>query len=60
MAESLKKEANILVVPKDQFPDGRPERIIAATGRILEERPDLVKSFVKGLNSLLLVSPQYE
>src|SRR5499426_2450067 len=50
MAEELKKEGcNVLVVPKDQYPDGRPERIIAATGRILEERPDLVKSFLKGL-----------
>jgi hypothetical protein len=50
MAESLKKVGcNVLVVPKDQYPDGRPERIIAATGRILEERPDLVKSFLKGL-----------
>jgi ABC-type nitrate/sulfonate/bicarbonate transport system substrate-binding protein len=50
MAESLKKEGcNVLVVPEDQYHDGRPERIIAATGRILEERPDLVKSFLKGL-----------
>jgi ABC-type nitrate/sulfonate/bicarbonate transport system substrate-binding protein len=40
---------NVLVVPKDQYPNGRPERIIAATGKILEERPDLVKSFLKGL-----------
>ncbi|MGH7773260.1 MAG: ABC transporter substrate-binding protein [Candidatus Binatia bacterium] len=49
-AEELKKEGcNVLVAPKEQYPDGRPERIIAATGRILEERPDLVKSFLKGL-----------
>src|SRR5215510_11010342 len=48
--ERLKKEGcNILVVPKDQYPNGFPQRIIAATGRILEERPDLVKSFLKGL-----------
>jgi ABC-type nitrate/sulfonate/bicarbonate transport system substrate-binding protein len=33
----------------DQYPDGRPERIIAATGRILEEKPDMVKSFLKAL-----------
>jgi hypothetical protein len=39
----------VLVVPKEQYPDGRPERIIAATGKILEERPDLVKNFLKGL-----------
>ena len=50
LVDSLKKEGcNVLVVPKDQYPDGRPERIIAATGKILEERPDLVKSFLKGL-----------
>lgn len=49
-AEDLKKEGfNALVSPADQYPDGRPERVIAATGRILEERPDLVKSFLKGL-----------
>ena len=49
-AEELKKHGfNLLVRPADQYPDGRPERIIAATGRILEERPDLVKSFLKGL-----------
>ena len=49
-AEDLKKDGfNVLVSPADQYPDGRPERIIAATGRILEDRPDLVKSFLKGL-----------
>ncbi|HEU4341895.1 MAG TPA: ABC transporter substrate-binding protein [Candidatus Binatia bacterium] len=49
-AEDLKKEGcNALVSPADQYPDGRPERIIAATGRVLEERPDLVKSFLKGM-----------
>jgi NMT1/THI5 like len=50
IAENLKKEGcNILVVPQETYPNGRPERIIAATGRILEERPDLVKCFLKGL-----------
>jgi ABC-type nitrate/sulfonate/bicarbonate transport system substrate-binding protein len=50
LVDSLKKEGcNVLVVPKDSYPNGRPERIIAATGKILEERPDLVKSFLKGL-----------
>jgi ABC-type nitrate/sulfonate/bicarbonate transport system substrate-binding protein len=49
-AEDLKKDGfNMLVSPADQYPDGRPERIIAATGKILEERPELVKSFLKGL-----------
>ena len=46
----LKQEGcNLLVVPRDQYPNGFPQRIIAATGRILEERPDLVKNFLKGL-----------
>src|SRR4029434_11359311 len=49
-AEMLIKEGcNVLVTPADQYPHGRPERIIAATGRILEERPDLVKSFLRGM-----------
>ena len=49
-ADLLKREGcNVLVVPKDQYPNGFPQRIIAATGRILEERPDLVKNFLKGL-----------
>lgn len=49
-AEDLKKEGcNALVSPADQYPDGRPERIIAATGRVLEERPEMVKSFLKGM-----------
>lgn len=49
-AEELKKEGcNALVTPADQYPNGRPERIIAATGRILEERPEWVKSFLKGM-----------
>jgi ABC-type nitrate/sulfonate/bicarbonate transport system substrate-binding protein len=49
-AEDLLKEGcNVLVSPAEQYPDGRPERIIAATGRIIEERPDLVKSFLKGM-----------
>ena len=49
-AEDLVAEGcNILVSPADQYPDGRPERIIAATGRILEEKPDMVKAFLRGL-----------
>lgn len=49
-AEELRTAGfNLLVKPADQYPAGRPERIIAATGRILEERPDLVKSFLRGL-----------
>ena len=49
-AEDLKKEGcNLLVSPADQYPQGRPERIIAATGRILEEKPAMVKSFLKAM-----------
>jgi ABC-type nitrate/sulfonate/bicarbonate transport system substrate-binding protein len=49
-AKELQAEGcNALVSPADQYPDGRPERIIAATGRILEERPDLVKGFLKAM-----------
>lgn len=49
-AEDLIAEGcNVLVSPADQYPDGRPERIIAATGRILEEKPEMVKAFLRGL-----------
>ena len=49
-AEELKKEGfNPLVTLKDQYPNGRPERIIAATGRIIEDKPEMVKSFLKGM-----------
>ncbi|MBI2986652.1 MAG: ABC transporter substrate-binding protein [Deltaproteobacteria bacterium] len=49
-AERLKKERfNPLVTLQQQYPNGRPERIIAATGRILEERPAMVKGFLKGM-----------
>src|SRR5574341_2591325 len=36
-AEEMKQEGcNILVSPAQQYPNGRPERVVAATGRILE------------------------
>jgi hypothetical protein len=48
--EDLVKDGfNPLITLRQQYPNGRPERIIAATGRILEERPDWVKSFLKGM-----------
>jgi len=49
-AEELQREGfNPLVTLQQQYPNGRPERIIAATGRILEEKPDFVKAFLKGM-----------
>jgi hypothetical protein len=49
-AEELKRDGfNPLITLKQQYPNGRPERIIAATGRILEEKPDWVKAFLKGM-----------
>jgi ABC-type nitrate/sulfonate/bicarbonate transport system substrate-binding protein len=48
--EELKKQGfNLLVTPRDLYPNGRPERVIAATGAILEEKSDWVKSFIKGM-----------
>jgi len=49
-ADELKREGfNPLITLQEQYPNGRPERIIAATGKILEQRPDLVKAFLKGM-----------
>ncbi|HWP59292.1 MAG TPA: ABC transporter substrate-binding protein [Candidatus Acidoferrales bacterium] len=49
-AERLKKEGfNILADPKRLYPDGFPFRVIAATGRILESKPEFVKAFLKGM-----------
>ena len=49
-ADLLQKEGfNPLITLKQQYPNGRPERIIAATGRILEEKPEWVKAFLKGM-----------
>ena len=49
-ALELEKEGfTKLITPKQQYPNGRPERIIAATGKILEEQPEMVKQFLKGM-----------
>ena len=32
-----------------QYPDGRPDRVIAATGAVLEERPDDVVAFIRAM-----------
>ncbi|MBI2988482.1 MAG: ABC transporter substrate-binding protein [Deltaproteobacteria bacterium] len=49
-AEKLQKEGfNILADPKQQYPEGFPDRIIAATGKILESKPEFVKAFLKAM-----------
>jgi ABC-type nitrate/sulfonate/bicarbonate transport system substrate-binding protein len=49
LVDSLKKEGcNVLVVPKDQYPNGRPERIIAATGKYSKSAPIWSRVFSKG------------
>jgi NMT1/THI5 like len=48
--EELRRQGfNLLVTPRDLYPNGRPERVIAATGTILEDKPMWVKSFLKGM-----------
>ena len=49
-AEKLEKEGfNIVAKPRELYPDGFPTRIIAATGKILESKPEFVKAFLKGM-----------
>ena len=49
-AERLKKEGfNIIANPKQLYPNGFPVRIIAATGKMLESKPEYVKAFLKGM-----------
>ena len=49
-ASKLQKEGfNIIANPKELYPNGFPTRIIAATGRILESNPELVKAFLKAM-----------
>jgi ABC-type nitrate/sulfonate/bicarbonate transport system substrate-binding protein len=33
----------------EKYPNGRPDRVIAATGRAIEERPDQIRAFVKAM-----------
>ncbi|MBI2985168.1 MAG: ABC transporter substrate-binding protein [Deltaproteobacteria bacterium] len=48
--DNLRKQGfNLLLSLRDQYPNGRPERVIAATGAILEDKPMWVKSFLKGM-----------
>jgi ABC-type nitrate/sulfonate/bicarbonate transport system substrate-binding protein len=40
---------NVLLDPIAAYPGGRPERIVAARGNVLQEHPGLVKAFLKGI-----------
>ena len=35
--------------PQAHYPNGRPDRIIVATARALEEKADLIKAFIRGM-----------
>lgn len=49
-AEELVGEGyHLLLDVKRQYPRGRPDRVIVATTRIIEERPDLVAAFLRGM-----------
>lgn len=39
----------VLLDVQKQYPAGRPDRVIAATDRAIDERPDAIKSFIKGM-----------
>jgi NMT1/THI5 like len=45
----IRQGFNLLVTPRDLYPSGRPERVIGASGIILEDKPEWVKSFLKGM-----------
>ena len=47
--ELAKQGFNLLLSLRDQYPNGRPERVIGATGAILEAKPMWVKSFLKAM-----------
>ena len=41
---------NILVSPgRDEFPGGRAERVVAASGEVIEKRPEELVAFLRGL-----------
>ena len=52
---SKRKAATHWSSRQDTISNGRPERIIAATGRILQERPIWSRAFSKGHHPILLV-----
>jgi len=40
---------NMLLDVASKYPQGRPDRVIAATGRVLEEEPEQVKAFLRAM-----------
>lgn len=40
---------NLLLDVQKQYPQGRPDRVIAATGKALAEKPEELKAFIKGM-----------
>ncbi len=48
-APLLEQGYNIVLDIKDHYPNGRPDRIIAATGQALEQKPELVKACLRGM-----------
>jgi ABC-type nitrate/sulfonate/bicarbonate transport system substrate-binding protein len=40
---------NLILDIQKQYPQGRPDRVIAATGKALREKPEQVTSFIKGM-----------
>lgn len=48
--DALRSEGySLLLDVRAQYPNGRPDRVIAATGRAIDERPDDLKAFIKGM-----------
>ncbi len=40
---------NLLDDMKSHYPEGRPDRIVAASGKVLEERPEMVKAYLRAM-----------
>ncbi len=48
--EELEREGfNVLTRPRDIWPYGRPVRIMIATGQVINQQPELVKAFLRGI-----------
>ena len=39
----------LLLDVASKYPEGRPDRVIAATGRAIEERPEEIRAFIRGM-----------